>query len=264
MNSLDLKNGSDGYQTYALFCEQAANNNMLFNNFKRNPKFTYMLEHVSYAQGILYINELKKKYSHLLNMIDWEKIQMNDNIGNPEIFDFTQQLFDVVDLNNYYFSPTTLRYLVTGLDILKSIGRDKILNVIIEIGGGYGGQCKVLLDLASLFNIKILKYVILDLANPNLIQRKYIDLQNITNVECTTITNYVIPQQIDLVISNYALGEIDVEYKELYYPILKKSMNGFIIWNTSHKIPDEITSKNTYNSIAEVPQTGLNNKILTF
>ena len=256
----DLVYGSECYKIYSQFCQEAIDNNILFQTFKCNPRYTYMLEHVSFEQGILYLYKLYSSYNQIINKIPWVKIKQNDLIGQPLIYDYRNLLSNFVQLDNYMFSPTTLRYLITGLDILSSYNDENKNINIVEIGGGYGGQCKILYDLAQLFNIEIVSYTILDLEYPNKIQKKYTTLFGL-NVNCTTVTNF--NSSCDLLISNYEFSEIDPDYQVMYHHLIEQSKHGFIIWNTSHPIPECIINKETFNKIPEVPQTA-NNYFVTF
>lgn len=239
--------GDEIYHKYAKVCEQAANDDQVFGTFKQNPDFVYMLEHVSFSQGKQYLNKIT---SHFLN-----NILDNDRFGSPKIFDYG---------NNIECSPTTLRYISTGLVMFPLF--QKVETNIVEIGGGYGGQCKVLYDLSQLFGIPISSYTILDLEKPNMLQRKYLSKLGLGDVECMTIQEYEKkedPKKIDLLISNYALGEISEHYRQQYLGVLEKSTRGYVIWNdSSNKIPSVIQEKPRYNVSPEFPQTGKDNVVI--
>ena len=123
---------------------QSIINENMFNNFKNQSDFTSILEHVSFEQGLKYIDEIKK---YEWKSLPWNKFLENDKLGNPNVFNYLNQLNNIT-LSNFNISPTTLRYICFGLHIVKYIKHlgKKELN-IVEIGGGYGGQCKILLDL---------------------------------------------------------------------------------------------------------------------
>jgi len=259
MKNIDLQKGPKEYHVFSNFCKEAAENDHIFKTFKQDPRFTNMLEHVSYNQGIKYLEKLISEYDDLINKINWNEIQQNDTIGEPAKYDFAHHLSKYVILKHYVFSPSTLRYLILGLDILKHISKyNKTIN-IVEIGGGYGAQANILNILSSLFDIKINQYTILDTEYLNILQSKYLKSNNIA---CTTIRDFLPSTSIDLVISNYYLASQPFEYKEMYIPILKQSSHGFFIWNTSDKVP--IINKQYFNCSQEIPQTGLINKCITF
>ena len=147
-----------------------------------------------------------------------------------------------------------MRYISFGLQILSYIRTfNKTELSIIEIGGGYGGQCKILFDLCKYSGINIRKYTIIDLTEITLLQSKYLQKLNYENVETIPfdgceklIDNY------DLFISNYALGEFSSDIKNFYINnVLPKCKNYFIAWNTN---PIHSYFKNS-KLVEEIPQT---------
>lgn len=230
-----------------------------FYQFKRNPMFTTILEHVNYNQGIQYINYIKtvcKSYNIDFENLWWNKYIENDILGNPITHNYKEQLGNIRDLNTYDISPTTLRYICFGLqlfNVINSTGKKQIS--VIEIGGGYGGQCKILSDICLQFNINIRKYTIIDLEHVSKLQNKYLQMLNVDNFVTISNTNCIglLDNEYDLFISNYALGEFDTEVQNFYIDnVLSKCSKSFITWNT---YPINPKLKNI-NIVEEVPQTG--------
>jgi putative sugar O-methyltransferase len=229
----------------------AMNDETIFANFKRDTNFTSILEHVSYQQGLDYINEIKKYDWKKLN---WNLFLENDTIGNPRTYNYLSELNELV-LKTFYISPSTLRYICFGLQILNYIKQcNKTELSIIEVGGGYGGQCKILLDLCKYNNINISKYTIIDLPEITLLQSKYLTKLKYENIKTIPFDGCekVIDNYYDLFISNYALGEFRSDIKNFYINnVLPKCKNYFITWNT---IP--IHSYFNHSNLAEEnPQT---------
>jgi len=229
-----------------------------FNNFKRNPNFTCILEHVSYKQGIEYINYIRvlcNNYNYNFNELHWNKYIKNDIYGNPNKFNYYEQLKEI-ELSTYDISPTTLRYICFGIQILNYIQCNKINNLkILEVGGGYGGQCKILFDICLQFNIKINSYTLIDLEHVSKLQQYYLTnlkVENIKTLSFDTCLQYV-DSSYDLFISNYALGEFVTDIQNFYINnILNRCNKFFITWNTK-----PINSNLKYNNInEEIPQTG--------
>ena len=230
-----------------------------FDNFKQNPNFTNILEHVNYKQGLQYIAHIKLltttcgiEFENLL----WNNYIDNDIIGNPTKFNYNEQLIGINNLKSYVISPTTLRYICFGLQILKVIQNTDKQNVsIIEVGGGYGGQCKILYDICLQFNINIQKYTIIDLEHVSKLQNKYLTKLNVNNIVTLSNTNCLdmLDNEYDLFISNYALGEFKPDVQDFYIDnVLSRSNKSFITWNT-HPINPKI--KNIIIN-EEIPQTG--------
>src|SRR5439155_585481 len=101
------------------------------------PAYTDMLEHVSYSQGNDYLNIILNEYPDLVKK--FSAFRENDAIGDPRTY-----LYEKHGL----FSPTTLRYIKIAGDIRARFG-DLSRMHIVEIGGGYGGQCKIIHDLCG-------------------------------------------------------------------------------------------------------------------
>jgi hypothetical protein len=133
------------------------------------------------------------------------EFKTNDSIGNPNTS--TYPACGTI-------SPTTLRYIKVVSDLSKIL-KDKIK--IIEIGGGYGGQCKIIHDYC-----KPSKYTMIDLAEPAKLQEKYLKNFGIK-------VNSNIAVKYDLCISNFAFSECYRDIQEKYIEnILLKSKKGYI------------------------------------
>lgn len=252
------------YNTYLTHCRDCIRNNNTFNTFKSDKSYRKILEHLPTSMGIQYINFVKKYYLNYLNKIDWNKISENDKIGSPILSNFLQ-LSDFTKITK--FSPTTIRYIATGLDILhtfklKNPDNNKIN--IVEIGGGYGGQCKVLQDMANLFDIEINSYTIIDYDIVCDLQRKYLGKLNYDNVKFIHFNDKksLFVSKHDLLISNYALGEICREYQDYYVKnVVSKANNVYMIWNMTKLHSYFNTDK--FNKKMEEPQTGKTNMVIT-
>lgn len=239
--------------------KNAITNDTIFNNFKQIPEFTNILEHVNYKQGLQYIEYIKiltTKYNMDCANLHWNKYIENDILGNPTKYNYKEQLTFITNINTYNISPTTLRYICFGLQILDVIINTNKQNIsIVEVGGGYGGQCKILYDICLQFNINISKYTIIDLNNVSLLQNKYLTQLNVNNVVTLSNTECLdmLDNEYDLFISNYALGEFKTDVQDFYIDnVLSKCNKSFITWNT-HPINSKL---NNINIQEEFPQTG--------
>lgn len=179
-------------------------------NFKRDPRYTSILEHTSYKQGLEYLQVIKKDNPKLLK---FPGIFDGDSIGNPVTHNF-----EGIDC-----SATTLQYIAVLSNLIKNFGHLKGKS-IVEIGGGYGGQCQVIQTA-----YEVGSYKIVDLEQACLLQNKYLFNFRV-EVSCTwdmpDINDY------DLCISNYALSEIkDPLQKKYVNNICKRSTNGYVTCN---------------------------------
>ena len=202
------------FGNYKTFCQKAATDSAAFDTFKRHPDYMPILEHVSFEYGLSYLDVVKAKNPHLLTHID--KFKENDKVGAPNTCLYT----DVGDI-----SPTTLRYMKVASDLIEIF--DSWENeTIFELGGGYGGQCKILNDI---FLTK--KYFISDLPEVLPLIEKFLQRMNVKNVH--TCTEKTIPDEsYDLFISNYAFTEIDRTLQQIYIDqCISKATHGYITCN---------------------------------
>jgi predicted O-methyltransferase YrrM len=252
------------YKTFSDVCRLAVESDEVFQNFKNNSKFTYMLEQTKPIESCEYFCRsfskiLIEKYGDILNKLPWIHYIENDMIGNP-------LKFKMVDLNNYLnlknkkveFSHSTLRYILYSLDIYSYIKTfykdDGEVFKIVEVGSGYGGQCKILLDTLNFFNIKNVEYTLIDLPNVNSLSKKYLKLISARgNYKCIPSTLYLNKREseYDLFISCFSLGEMQKNYQDDYIDnLVNYSKRGYIIWNDKFINPKLSEHKTlTYESL---------------
>jgi|TARA_A100001515_G_scaffold9169_1_gene7649 hypothetical protein len=182
---------------YPELCLRASEDDGVFENFKRNPNYQPILEHVHESLGQSYYNCVKVKYPEMLQFLD--SCSKNDKIGNP--------CKTTYSFGN--FSPTTLRYLKVAADLNHSFDNIKDMN-ILEIGGGYGGQC-----LVSSLTHGFKSWTIVDLPEVAKLQEKYIEKNNIDNVNF--LSHDTVPtKKYDLIVSNYAFSECTKKMQDFY------------------------------------------------
>lgn len=242
-------------------CEKAINNDDFFNSFKRDSEFKYMFEHTTINYGHEYLKMIFEQYDKYVLLLDWEKLKENDSIGNAEITSFIE-LKHYITLNNYDFSPSTMYYIYRGLDIINKLLEDKKEINILEIGGGYGGQCKLLIDMCGMLGIKINNYGIIDKKLPSKLQIKYLNHFNYSNIHyyaCEDIVDYNIFKEYNIVISIYALSEFNLITQNFYVDnILTYLPNYYILCNFF--MPQNLFLNNTL--IEGLPITGTYHKLL--
>ena len=120
--------GEESKDPYTQICLEAVKDDNIFNSFKKDPRYTAILEHVPVEQGKLYAQDILD-YEIDENLINLFK--ENDILGGSSKFNYGEPFGSI--------SPSTLRYIQNALDISYFFGEGD-LNKIVEIGGGYGGS----------------------------------------------------------------------------------------------------------------------------
>ena len=226
------------YQEYVHVpvCRNAISDETIFNNFKKDSNFTTILEHTSLDNSHAFLNNAIEKYSDYLKKINWQTIKNNDLLGNATLERY-DELSNIVTLDNYLFSPSTIAYVFKALDILNHIKQSSITNArILEIGGGYGGQAKIIFDIHQLFDINIESYTIIDLYWPTRLQKKYLETLGYTDINFISYEKLAdakkeFPNDFNYVISIYALSEFDNDVKDFYMNKLSSMNKYYIVWN---------------------------------
>lgn len=199
---------------YLEVCEQAANEQWYFENFRSLYDYTQVLE---IECGSAFADFLEKNASKevLEKLYEFEKL---DKIGNP----LTRKSYQ--GLGN--FSGATLRYIVVAQQIKKLFSLPSNAK-IVEIGAGFGGQCYILSHLQSFSD-----YYIIDLPEVEPLIKRVMDTLKVENVTYSSREPKNLDDNIDLVISNYAFSECDRQTQIDYFEkVIKKSKRGYIIYN---------------------------------
>lgn len=202
-------------EKYKRFCQSAAAQDEIFKLFKSHDDYTPMLEHVTDSQGYEYLNVIKDRNPQLIDLID--KFKNNDKYGSPNTYEYNKI---------GRISPTTLRYIKVLSDLIDLF--DSVENEnIIELGGGYGGQCFII---SCLFNYN--SYTIVDLPEVTPLINRYLATTGVSKATAVTIPDLKENMSYDLFISNYAFTELpkalQVEYMR---KVVNRSTHGYITCN---------------------------------
>jgi putative sugar O-methyltransferase len=195
---------------YLSACLRAASDSKYFETFKCDSSYRHVLEHIPFEEGEKYLNAIQIEYEDKL-----EEIKQNDKFGSPYTFDYPK-------VGN--ISPTTIRYIKNTSDIVSKFGTN--LKSIVEIGGGYGGLCKVM---SSFIDFE--SYLLIDLEEVNLLSRKYLSNFNLPTLSHRDEEIEVV-ENFDLLISNYAFSELDRETQIQHIDkYIKKSNRFYMMYN---------------------------------
>ena len=201
---------------YLDVCRAAVHSDEVFKTFKSKIGYMLVLEHCDYIQGKESLDYIKQNNPQLLQ--NYPDIWTSDLIGTPVVY-FYPEL-------NREVSPTTLSYIKVLSDLIDEFGSLDNFN-IVEIGGGYGGQCKIIYDVFSPQS-----YTIIDLPEPSVLQAKFLKRVGAPAIQRYYHTNYPPDIKYDLIISNYALTEVLEPAQSQYVEkVLLKSSRGYVIKN---------------------------------
>jgi hypothetical protein len=221
-------------QLYPQVCLRASHDYRFFNNFRRNPVYNKILEHVSEKLGKEYLNVIVKDIE-ILNAID--KFRMNDTHGNPRMYEYP---------SIGMISPTTLRYIKVLVD-LKTYFQTLDNLDLCEIGVGYGGQCRVINAY-----YKPASYCLVDIQPALTLAQRFLDNYILHSVITYKTMNELKEQEYDLVISNYAFTELPRTIQDVYLSkVILKSKRGYITYNEIN--PAEFNSYNINELIRMIP-----------
>ncbi len=211
--------------SYPVVCYMASRNERFFQDFRRNPTYNDILEHVSQVQGQAYLDIIQKRKQLQFSDPDWHNFQRNDQYGNPVTFSYN------VNGQDMDFSPTTLRYAKVLQDIALLFDIPTIKSVA-EIGIGYAGECRILTSYLA----GIESYSLFDLPEVLGLAKKYLGKFGnsiIDRVKFVDGTRIEVDSSYDFVMSNYAFSELIRDIQDIYLDkVILKSRAGYITWNS--------------------------------
>lgn len=207
-------------------CFMAAKNDKDFENFRRDSSYGVILEGGSFQIGMERFERLSSSGG-----LDWlnanlEEFKKNDNFGNPLKWNF--------EFHESPLSSSVINYANDAFEIANLIGISKIQK-IVEIGGGYGGLCRILSSVVS-FD----QYILIDQPQPLALAKKYLDSYPHLANKISYISSFDKEKikklsDIDLFIACNSIAELNEREQEFYnnYIILKSDLS-YIVYNTLH------------------------------
>jgi phospholipid N-methyltransferase len=211
-----MKSASDN-QRYNVFCKMAAEDDVIFDTFRQSEVYQEILEHFSYENGLDYLSQIKKHTPSILE--DLALFKTNDNFGGADIHQY-EEIGAI--------SPSTLHYIRQLAYLEESFGSLDGLN-IVEIGGGYGGLAKIVMD-----RFVIGSYTIYDLPEVNQLTAKYLGKFEDKYLSKIIFGNLdeASAQTYDICVSNCAFTECTPNIQDQYLEkVIKFSKSGFMIYN---------------------------------
>jgi hypothetical protein len=245
------------YDDWEKTCDEIVSTNMT--NWKQHPHVFNMLEHLPEWIGKQYLQKLKN---------DEIELSLIQEISNLNDVDGSNCVTFEIDDQKVQISPTTIRYLSHAIDILNLLNKNNISMIsMVEIGAGYGGLALILnyLSRKQKYNVKIKKYYIYDLPSVQNLQKYYLKRHNFLDgfvewKDSSTFGSDLKECNEIFLISNYALSEMNMEYRKKYLENILPMTNGaYMLWNSQDMegLPFKRVEKE------ENPKTGEYNKIIT-
>ncbi len=260
LNCLNALSVTEVTEYYPEFCPRAAKDEETFKRFRSDTAMQRMVENVTYEQGLQMLEVIEQKYPHLLSEIS--QICADDHFGEPAAYEYPKI---------GRICPTTLRYVKIAGDLRREFGDLKNFR-IFEIGGGYGGQCKILHDL---FGFK--SYTLIDLPECLPLVSRYLDHFHVPHIRYLSNTKLSKAREYDLFISNYAFSEIgEQEQREYLEKVVSLIPRGYITYNyvSSYYGVDSLTVDEVVSLLtkegriikveSENPVTGAGNVVVTW
>lgn len=229
-------------------CENLLMSDEAFQNFRLSRFCTQIVDTCWASLGEDFLSCVCSDHPNLLPYL--EEFRKNDSVGNPGTAFYP---------GYGSFCPTTLRYALVAGHLQRHFGSLEGKK-IVEIGGGYGGLCRIL---HALYPIQ--EYIIVDVPAVAELARKYLAAFSITSVKFITPDQLTAEIPSDLLISNYAFSERSEESKINYITkLLNHSKSGYMICNDFGTGRDLVFPEHFHNVNAgvkvehhpEIPQTG--------
>ncbi len=200
---------------YRAFCRLASRDDAIFASFRAARIYVDMVENAKREDGEQSLASLLARHP---GYSAWfEEFRRNDSVGGPRTEHFE---------GFGHWSPTTLRY-VKILGDLESMFGDLGGMHIVEIGAGYGGQCRLILA-----RFPSASYSILDLPEPGALAARYLAQLGQRGVAVNPPAEELRARPIDLLISNYALSEIRRSVQQGYLEqVVARGRRGYMLWN---------------------------------
>lgn len=202
---------------YVSFCAAAASDDRLFATFRRADPIVETFEHVDQALGRRYLDVIRRDAPDYLAPPSVERIRRNDVVGSPRLCAFEE---------TGPISPVTLRYVKVLSDLRRLFG-DLTGMSIVELGVGYGGQCRLISEFWP-----VSSYALIDLDPVLELADRYLNAVGVEPRPDLLRQGVIRPTRYDLVISNYAFTELNRRVQDRYASeIVTHADRGYITCN---------------------------------
>jgi hypothetical protein len=220
------------YDEFTKYIKKVNEQNLSNTDFKSNPSFTYVQEHMNLRQGAEYLRSIETEFPEVTYDDLKKYVNLNDRHGNSK-----RNIFTTKQHKMLYCSPTNMRYVYHALLILKYF-KESGCSSIVEIGANYGGLFLAINNFAEKYGVEIKKYNIVELTDVCTLIKNYLELNKdgvhipYELFDANTYGENINDENM-FVVSNYCFTEL-VEFQRTGYVnnLLSKVEHGFLIWQT--------------------------------
>lgn len=251
--------GTETGDVFFDFCSNATKNDLYFRTFRRNPKFTNIVISGKQWHGEKHIQRLTESGSPLLQKMT--EFRKNETYGSPVVY-----MYSVYGR----FAPDTLRYVNSLFEMVREFGEMENWDMI-ELGGGYGGLCRIISCYVSYQN-----YTLVEVPQVLELAKKWLQKHALTNIKflhpaqfSESTDEQEEKQTYDLLISEYSLSEMDEDGINYYFRhLVCRSRNCYLamnIWEEDKKTKFVERLRSTFMVVKELsayPTTEWPNYIL--
>jgi len=204
---------------YLEACREAVEDDVAFASFRGDHRYRRVLEHARPDEGIIYY-EKACAIDRAFVLENFHTFRENDLYGGAAI---VRHPFGLISI-------ASVRYIYLLNEIRRRVGPLEGAD-IVEIGGGYGGQCRMIMDVC-----KPRSYTIFDLGWPLLLTKKYLSKYGLDErVSLREYGDFDDIGNIDVVISTWAFCELTEPARDAYcFHVIRNSQRGCTTWNTPH------------------------------
>jgi putative sugar O-methyltransferase len=194
---------------WSALCARNAAEDARFARFRRGIRHRVIVEAAPVGEARHHMARLLRQTPHYADL--FERFRTLDRVGGPAMAEFPP---------HGWFAPNTVRYLRYISDCETRFGALDGATVV-EIGVGFGGQCKLFFD-----RFALARYVLIDLRGPLLLARRVLTetlgpetvAERVTFIEADRAGSLdeLPPGRFDLAISTLAFSECHRSIQQAY------------------------------------------------
>jgi hypothetical protein len=241
---------------YLASVKRAVSDEAFLLNFRADPDYQKVLEHVPVSLGKKYLDEIVANYNKKPRST-FAGLSNLSQFGSPSVYNFS---------GVGYVSPTILRYVKVAYEMEKLFG-ELSSKKIGEIGVGFGGQAAVL---NRLFGVS--EYVAFDLPEVLSLFELFTKRTNSRLVAKAVDGRHPKSEKVDILVSNYAFSELSRSVQDEYLnKVILQAKSGYMIWNNlSSKYLDGYSLKEIVRKIPgslvlkETPPSAKANRLIVW